>query len=1453
MQNVLELFSKSTEEWFQHTFGEPTQVQKEAWPQIAAGRPVLVSAPTGTGKTLSAFLIFIDQLMRQAEAGQLKEELQLIYISPLKSLAADIRENLRRPLEGIREYGNVSESRPEISVAIRTGDTPQKDRQRMVKHPPHILITTPESLFLMLTSGTGQKVLKTACAVVIDELHALIDTKRGAHLLFSVARLEQLCRRKLQRIGLSATIEPLTLAAQWLSPEEAAIVAPAMQKQKSITVVGTTPARGRRRDPVWEELAQKVYDRCQGKRSVIAFSEGRRYAEKLSYYVNQIAGEGFSRVHHGSLSKEQRFEVEEALRKGQLKLLCATSSMELGIDVGEIDEVLQIGCPRTVSSAMQRLGRAGHGPGRVSVMQMYPRTAPEGLYCGMTAALAMSGSVEEAKPPKLCLDVLAQHLVSMAAGGQHRTRSESCAEALEACSAAYSVDDVLVLTKRAWPFYEVTGDMVTGLLRMLAGDYEHSREIPVRPRILYDRTRGVVWPDPYSRMLAVAAGGTIPDKGLYAAKTLDGVKLGELDEEFVYESYVGDRFLLGAFGWRIVGQDKDTVYVEPASADSARVPFWKGEIRGRSLKTGLAFGGMLAKLGHARDREEMLSMLADMGLDDAASQNAADFIGRQIVATGCLPDDRTILAEHFCDHTGSHQIMIHSMFGRRINAPLSLVLQDVLRENYHMNVGCVDEEDGILLYPYGNEKMPEGILKSVDLGKVRRVLEAALPQTPLFGITFRYNAARALMMGMKRNGRQPLWMQRLRSTEMLDSLVREKEHPLMVETRRECLEDLWDIEGLLWLLSGIRSGLIGVREVYVDVPSPMSLPLQWQAEAAEMYSYTPMTQGIRQASWEDRKLIDGIKPSEEELLRVQERKKTPQSASELHTLLMVEGDLEIGEAEQDNRNAFGSWLEELAQSGQAAYIEPGLWIAAEQREEYEEALLWLSGGGGADCSKSDGLPVAGEVGETVDGRTADADQGKVPESAAHILRRMLCYRGPAEKERIYQRYVARKERVAEVLEALKRAGSIVEEDGVFYHAKLYERAQKATLKSLRREVVTQPAEHFAALMAQRSRINAAPSGQLAETVRLYCGQAFPAALWEEVLFPARVKNYRESMLDRLLAEGDWFWHFRPDGRLAFEAAGDVDWETEADCGDFGKKAAAADPAGALSESEGILYEQLKKRGASFLKQLSRCVENADAQELLLGLAQKGLVYADSFVPVRQALNRDRIAKATARQRVNARVQAMSAGRWDLVRPCRKKCMEEWIEQLFMQNLILCRETWRKPETDLFHGEMQGFTWSDALTVLRVWEYVGKVRRGYFVSGMSGAQFIRQEDYQAVTQALAMPGEDIIWLNAADPACVWGKILPYPADRGFTGIPSAAAALKAGRILAVLERKGKVFRVFEQDCLEELIAQLAFAFRERKLFAGQKRMVIREYPEGAGTFFKAAGFIREMQDYVLYLS
>lgn len=1409
----LQLFSQPTIQWFKAAFGEPTEVQQEAWPAIAAGKHTLVSAPTGTGKTLSAFLYFIDYLKQESRKGTLRPELYVIYISPLKSLAGDIRENLRRPMDGISGEGETME----IEVALRTGDTPQRDRQRMLKYPPHILITTPETLYLMLTGKAGQSVLKTTRAIILDELHAVMDTKRGAHLMLSLARLDKLCEQNLQRIGLSATIEPLSLAAEYLSPDPVTIAAPKMEKKVRIEIIGSNEVGKRRKDPVWEDLSQTVYQQCLGSRSVIAFCEGRRFAEKLAYYVNQIGGDGFARVHHGSLSKEQRLEVEEDLRDGRLRLLCATSSMELGIDVGEIDIVLQIGCPRTISGTMQRLGRAGHNPNRVSVMYMYPRTAPEGVFCGMTAQVARQGGVEKAQPPKMCLDVLAQHLVSMAAGE------------------SYSVEGAMEVLKRAYSFREVTTQDVKDVLCMLAGDYEHKQEIAARPRIIYDRIHEQVRGDNYSRMLAVASGGTIPDKGLYTVKTEDGVKIGELDEEFIYETRLGDRFLLGSFAWKIVGQDKNTVFVTQAPVDSARLPFWKGEIKGRSIETSRSFGRIMRKLGEACENGTIIHELQELGLDETASLSGAEFLHRQIEATGGLPDDRTILVEHFQDYSGTSQIMVHSLFGRRVNAPLSILLQHAAEQITGLSIGCVDEEDGFLLYPYGDESMPEGLLFEIDPRQVRDILEAVLPVTPVFSFTFRYNAARALMMGMKQNGRQPLWIQRLRSTQMLDSIMTYKEHPLIRETRRECLEEIWDIQGVLDIIHGIRSGMLLVREIYVETPSPLSLPLQWQVEAAEMYAYSPTTPGMQKTVHEELEALEKMKPAPEELDKIAKRRKLPEDEDQLHSLLMMEGDLLAGELEVPVE-----WLELLIRQNQALYLEPGLWIAAEHQEEYEQMLQMEESPSGEERHSMEVSPSMEERHST---EVSPSKEGL--EAGTHIIRRLLYYRGAQTQEQIKERYFLKDSYIQEILIQLCDQKSIVEDNGVFYHSKLYDRARRATIRSLREQAVTQPAQRYAALMADRVKINAPSEEQLKQTVERYCGKGFPISHWESLIFPIRVKNYRESMLDKLLAQGEFFWQLLPDGNLCFHKYDNIDWEADVIIENSIK----------LDKDEMILYRELKRRGASFLKSLANVLETGMVQETLLKLAEKGLVCADSFVPVRQLKNQEKLKKATARHRVNVRVMLLSAGRWDIVRPVRRQGAEELLEQLFRENILLCRETFRSAMSSYAGSFPDELNWGKALEVLRIWEYTGRARRGYFIAGMSGAQFIRNQDYQAVTNAFdeksAGDATRILWVNATDPAQVWGKALEHLEKRSFMNVPGTEVALVNGLPAAILERQGNVLRVFDEESLEPVLAEFVKAFKAGMAFPGRNRLIVKEYPASAQEALKQAGFMKEMQDYVLY--
>ncbi len=1378
MGNVLELFDRETEEWFQSTLGEPTSVQKEAWPLIAGGHHVLVSAPTGTGKTLSAFLIFLDRMKRQAREGKLKRELQLIYVSPLKSLAADIRENLKRPLFGIG-------AEEEIITGIRTGDTPQRERQKMIRNPPHILIITPESLYLMLTSKTGQNILATAKAVILDELHVLIDTKRGAHLMLSLARLDFLCRKPLQRIGLSATIEPLKTAAKYLAPEEVKIAAPVIQKQVRLDILSPYAdfAKGRRKDPVWEELGALVFQYCQRGRSVIAFVEGRRYAEKLAYYVNVLGGDGFARVHHGSLSREQRDETEDALRKGNLRLLCATSSMELGIDVGEIDQVLQVGCPRTISGTMQRLGRAGHNPGRTSVMYLFPRTAAECVSCGIMAELVRKGQIEHANPPVDCLDVLAQHLVSMAA------------------FRSYQIDEVMEVLPRAWPFCNVTREDVKQVLGMLAGDYEHSRDIPARPRILYDRINEKVEGDGYGRMLAISAGGTIPDKGLYSVKTEDGVKLGEVDEEFVYESRKGDRFILGSFAWRILNISRDTVVVSQTATEGARLPFWKGEIKGRDKRTGEAFGKIFHRLQKSYEGGTLLEELAKLGLDEAAVKLASGYLERQIKAVGGLPDDKTIIAEYFKDSSGNSQLMVHSVFGKRINAPLSLLVAQAVREQFEIEVGSVDEEEGFLLYSYGNRPLPEKALYMVNPDTCIRQLEILLPATSVFNMAFRYNSGRALMMGVRKNGRFPLWMQRLRSAEMLEQVVREKEHPLIRETRRECMQELWDAEGVRNLLYDIAAGVVKVREVYSDVPSPMSLPLQWGQEAAVMYDYSPTPRGIYGAVEEALKQEkEMIQPGSQELRQVQERKRLPENENQLHSLLMMEGDLAAGDLDVPIE-----WLEILAGDGRVFYLEQGLWIAAEQREEYSAAL-----------AEGEEKQKQGENG------------GK--EERVHVVRRMLRYRGGASALQTAERYGWSLLTAEKILDELCSRKEAVKQEDRYYHAELYRRARIRTMKNRREEISTCPGENYAGLLLSYAESGAPSEETLKNTLKQFAGNIFPASFWEGTLLPGRVTRYRENMLDAFLAEGELFWHMEGKGGVRFDYQDRIDWEADREI-----------QTEELSEKEQVIYRALLKRGASFMQSLNGLLMGESPYDTLLSLLEKGLVYADSFLPVRQWVNKEKAKKATTRQRVNMKVKALHAGRWDVVRPVKELSIEEKLENCFDQYLILCRET----------AFACGISWQEALSILRIWEYTGQARRGYFVEGLSGAQFIRGKDYTSVVGRLGSPEKKLVWINAADPAQCWGKILPHKKGRNFLNVPGTAVACFGGVPVAVMEKQGKTLRVFEQERQEESLKVFAEEYKRGKIFPSLKRIPVKEYPDTAKEALEMAGFFKDIKDYVLY--
>ncbi len=619
-------------------------------------------------------------------------------------------------------------------------------------------------------------------------------------------------------------------------------------------------------------------------------------------------------------------------------------------------------------------------------------------------------------------------------------------------------------------------------------------------RRIHERVAG----DPYSRMLAISAGGTIPDKGYYTVRSENGVKLGELDEEFVYESQEGTKFMLGSFAWQIAKIDKDFVTVVPTTPNGARPPYWDGEQKGRRIRTGQAYGEVFRRLYEASEAGVLLEELKNLGLDEPLARSAEDFIKRQIAATGVLPDDRRIIVEHFQDETGNNQIMVHSVFGRPVNQPLAILACEEARRQTGRNIKYIDDDDGFILFPYDQCEFPEGMLQAIQPEKAESILKSLLPTTPVFNMTFRYNAARALMMGVKKSGRQPLWVQRMRGAEMLDSLVRIDNHPLIRETKRECLEDCWDLGGLLYVLGGIRSGQIEVCEMHLDYPSPMSLPLRRETEDAMMYDYTPTPPGVHAAVNDALNQDQLLPPDPGQLLKVSERATLPENENQLHTLLMIEGDLLAGELDVPI-----DWLESLIRSERAGYIEPGLWVAAEHLNEYEAAL----------CAKD-------------------------PEARRHIVRRLLRYRGAQTPEQVAGRYLWTLREAEEVLDDLRRSGGAVETDGLYVHAELYNRARRETVKMRRAQIKTMPPERYAALMAELTRDGGRNEKRTEAALKALCGRSFPPSYWESVLLPARIPDYRPELLDKLLAQGDMFWRFDENKELGFYSYEDINWDAD---------------------------------------------------------------------------------------------------------------------------------------------------------------------------------------------------------------------------------------------------------------------------------------------------------------------
>ncbi|MDP8904763.1 MAG: DEAD/DEAH box helicase, partial [Chloroflexota bacterium] len=897
-------FTPATRDWFAASFAQPTDAQSLGWPAIAAGRHTLICAPTGSGKTLAAFLWCLDRLCAQPVPDDALRRLRVLYISPLKALVHDVERNLRPPLAGIALTAAArGEPARTVRVGMRTGDTPAEERRTFGRRPPDILVTTPESLYLLLTSA-AREALRSVEWVIVDEIHALAGTKRGAHLALSLERLEEICARPPQRIGLSATQRPLSAVAAFLGGRDSStaartveIVDAGMRKSLELQVVvpvedmtalgavlpadeapGGSAAAPDARSSIWPAIHPRVLELIRAHRTTIIFVNSRRLAERLALRLNELAGEELVRAHHGSLAREQRLAVEEALKEGLLRGLVATSSLELGIDMGAVDLVVQVESPGSVARGLQRIGRAGHAVGEPSRGVIFPKYRGDLLECAVVTRLMHEGAIESTVVPRNPLDVLAQQLVATAAERR------------------WPVEELYALVRRAENFAELGRDTFEAVLAMLAGQYGADEFVELRPRIVWDRTAGTVESRRDARTLAVISGGTIPDRGLFGVFLSDegeaagptrarsarsgGRRVGELDEEMVYEAREGEVILLGASAWRIEQITHDRVFVSPAPGEAGKVPFWKGEGPGRPIELGRELGRFTREMaelaaGGARGRGQAERRLREAhDLDELAARNLLDYLADERAATGALPTDRTIVLQRFRDELGDWRICLLTPFGARVHAPWALAIESRLRERLGLDVQPLWSDDGIVVRLPATDEGGLTAAPAADATEsalliapeeVEELVIGALGGSALFASRFRENAARALLLPRRRPGqRTPLWQMRQRSAQLLAVASRYASFPIVLETYRECLQDVFDLPALKSVLGAIERREIGVVSVETARASPFASSLMFDYIASYMYEGdAPLADRRAQALSLDRELLRELLGAEE--------------------------------------------------------------------------------------------------------------------------------------------------------------------------------------------------------------------------------------------------------------------------------------------------------------------------------------------------------------------------------------------------------------------------------------------------------------------------------------------------------------------------------------------------------------------------------------------------------------
>jgi ATP-dependent helicase Lhr and Lhr-like helicase len=1471
----LKPFSAPVRRWFEASFEGPTPAQAGGWEAISSGANTLICAPTGSGKTLASFLWGIDKLSRETDRG---DGVRLVYVSPLKALSYDIERNLRAPLRGIGA---------DISVGLRTGDTPQKERRAMQKNPPDILITTPESLYLMLSSGVREIFFSTE-AVIVDEIHAVAQSKRGSHLALTLERLEHLVKTGadrpagpvtagdppplpvakassgvgpptvppagdapgLQRIGLSATQRPLERIAQFLvgPKRECKIVDAGVAKELDLEIVvpvedmaepGAPAYPNEDGNPtdgeplahvrsIWPAIYPELLKLVKEHTSTIIFVNNRRASERLAKRLNELhadephqelpateqagnaslpgggpvggpaaeealatgggggspAGTGpagpdaieeIARAHHGSLSHEERTIVEELLKSGQLPCLVATSSLELGIDMGAVDLVIQVESPKSVSRGLQRVGRAGHSLGEVSRGRIFPKFRADLLECAVVAKRMREGAIEETVIPQNPLDVLAQQLVAMAALDE------------------WEIDEVERLVTASEPFHDLSREQLENVLDMLDGRYPSDRFAELRPRIVWDRAEGTMHGRKGARSLVVTNAGTIPDRGLYGVHLPDGRRVGELDEEMVYEARPGQTFLLGATTWRIEDITRDRVIVTPAPGVPGAVPFWKGDGIGRPAELGKAIGAF-AREAVSREPKELA---AEYDLDRRAAENLVAYLREQQAATRVVPSDETIVVERFRDEIGDWRLCVLSPYGGRVHAAWGLALAAKIRSERELEADAIWSDEGIVIHLPDADEPPPADLVLVEPDEVEELIVGELSGSALFGSHFRENAARSLLLPRAYPGkRTPLWQQRLKSQSLLEVARDFPRFPVVLETYREVLRDVLDLPALDELLRDLHSRKLSLVEVETSTASPFASSLLFDYVAAYMYEGdTPNAERRAAALALDRDLLRELLGQEElrELLdpealedveaQLQHRTEAGQAGDRdaLQQVLRNVGDLTAAECEERVSEGYSaaSMLAKLVDERRAALVRINgeeRYIAAEDAGVFRDAL---------------GVPPPAGLPETF--------LEQHPDPLATLVRRYARTHGPFPTVQLASRYGVDP---MPALREMERAGSLVRgellpggSEREWCDADVLRRVRRSSLAHLRREVEPAGRDRFARFLPSWQNVDAhraagAGPDRLREALVPLQGVTLTPKVWEEDVLPRRLGAYSPTWLDELCTSGEVVWigagaRGRSDGRIALYFRDDV-------------RLAGPPPANVkLEKPEGEVHDAIRERlsaGPDFWLDLLADLDHPpeELHAALWDLAWAGEVTNDAFSPLR-APRRRAAPPPEQRGRRFARRRAAGAavqGRWSLTAPLFANAPAAGPRLRAQAELMLERYGIVTRETVLAEGIPGGF--SSLYAELGNLELLGTARRGYFVEGLGGAQFALPG---AVERLRSLPYEDGSFqlLATTDPANPYGASLPWPkpaTGRRPARTPGAHLLTRDGSPLIYIERGGR---------------------------------------------------------------